>query len=117
MITPQQQAGKVWENTLPHIRTARKRRKWVKSSLAAGLICSMVAVCSLFLTPENPGTPMVVLEDPLREHAHSIAVMKVGSDGVIRLEECMPGDLGSIELVFGLAPIICNDWEVSSHFP
>lgn len=112
MITPQQQAGKVWENILPHIRSARKRRKRVKSSLAAGAICALAAILLILDSRTIPVAPQVAIAEPSEAYAPGIAVMKVGDDGVIRLEECMPDELGAIELVFGLAPIIANDWEI-----
>jgi hypothetical protein len=37
--------------------------------------------------------------------------MRVGDDGVTRLEELTPSELGSIELAFGLTPMVSDGFE------
>jgi len=39
----------------------------------------------------------------------TIAVMRVGEDGIARLEELSTGRLRSIELTFGLTQVVCED--------
>jgi len=114
MIPEHEHAGKVWEQTLSHIRSTRQRRKRVKESLTTCLICGLIILGFMLQPQKTPAAPHVAVAEDIQEPMQSIAVMKVGDDGVIRLEECLPGELGSIELVFGLTPIISNDWEDGS---
>jgi hypothetical protein len=69
----------------------------------------------LFPPAPFPSKSSIAILPPMAIPPSNIAIMRVGDDGVIRLEECAPSDLGSIELTFGLTPVVANDWE--SQFP
>jgi hypothetical protein len=115
MMTNEQQADRVWENTLAQIKVTRKRRHRMKCGIAAGAVCGWIAIWILFPSESFLSKPSIAIIPPMAIPSSNIAVMRVGDDGVIRLEECAPGELGSIELTFGLAPVVANDWE--GQFP
>lgn len=115
MMTREEQADRVWENTLAQIKVTRNRRRRVKCGIAAGAISGWIAVWVMSTPASFLSKPSISIIPPMAIPPSNIAVMRVGDDGVIRLEECAPGELGSIELTFGLAPVVANDWE--SQFP
>lgn len=110
MITNHEEAEKVWEQTLPCIRLARKRRGRVKFALAASSICGLIAI-GIMLRPDPVITAPRVVVSPPPIPEPTLAVMRVGDDGVTRLEELAPSELGSIELAFGLTPMVSDGFE------
>ena len=115
MMTRDEQADRVWEKTLAQIKITRKRRLRVKGGIAAVAVSGCIAV-GLFLPPASfLSKPSIAVIPPMAILPSNIAVMRVSDDGVIRREECAPGELGSVELTFGLAPVVANDWE--GQFP
>lgn len=110
MITNHEEAEKVWEQTLPCIRLARKRRGRVKFTLAASSICGLIAI-GIMLQPDPVITAPRIVVSPPPISEPTLAVMRVGDDGVTRLEELTPSELGSIELAFGLTPMVSDGYE------
>jgi hypothetical protein len=110
MIPNHEESEKVWEQTLPCIRLARKRRGRVKFAVAASSVCGLIAIGIMLQSdPATIAPQIVVTQPPLPEP--TLAVMRVGEDGETRLEELAPSELGSIELAFGLTPMISDGFQ------
>lgn len=117
MMTEHQQADKVWEQTLPHLRMARKRRSRVKFALIAGPVCGLIALWLMFQQGPAITTPRVAVSPP-PEPEPTLAVMRFDENGDTTLEELAPSELGSIELAFGLTPMVTDDsqeWWLDNH--
>jgi len=99
-----------WERILPHVRATRRRRRRHRI-VAATASCALLGTW-LVLQSSNPPDPPVALAEPVPPVHQTIAVMRIGGDGSVRLEEVSCHELGSLELAFGLAPVIAHDWEI-----
>ncbi len=110
MTMPPGQAENVWQKTLPLIRAERERRRRMRLSLASASVCALFATWIMIRENEDPAMPKTATLVPPVPQA-TLVVMRVGDDGVTRLEEISPGELGPIELAFGLTPMLVNDFE------
>ena len=108
MITEHEQAEKVWAQTLLRIQLTRKRRRRVKFALTSSSVCGLIAVWIMLQPGPEITAPRIVVTPPSVPEP-TLAVMRVGEDGETRLEELAPSELGSIELAFGLTPMVSDD--------
>jgi hypothetical protein len=101
-------AERVWERTLPQIHLTRRKRRNCRIAVAAAVSCTLLGVWLVFQTVQPPESS-VVLTAPAPPKVETIAVMRIGENGIVRLEELSSSELGSIELAFGLTPLVSDD--------
>ena len=107
MNPPDHHSEAVWERTLPHIRSTRRKRRYRRIAGVAAACCGF----ALWLTlrgPENTAEPVVSIE-PAAPGVETIVVMRIDDHGAIRLEEVASNELGQIELALGQAPLLSDD--------
>jgi hypothetical protein len=107
MNRPDAHAEAVWERTLPHIRSTRRRRGYRRIAGAAAACCGLAIWLTLHDT--RPIAKPVVHIEPAAPVFETIAVMRIDDNGDIRLEEIASNELGEIELTLGQAPLISYD--------
>ena len=100
----------VWERTLPQIRMTRSKRRQRRIVMAVASVCAL-SVSWLAMHTRPPADQPVVYTPPEPAVVETLAVMRVSEDGSMRLEEISSKDLGSIELAFGLTPVVTDDFE------
>jgi len=97
-------AESVWQHTLSQVRMTKRRR-------VAVAVISGCVLLGLWLTSRPrphaaaPGMAAIHPDPPVA----TLAVMRVSANGSVRLEELSARDLGSIELSFGLEPVVTSD--------
>jgi hypothetical protein len=112
MNPPNDHAERVWERTLPQIRLHRRRRRNRRIAAAAAVSCTLLGIWLALPTVQPTESPVVVTA-PAPPKVETIAVMRIGDNGSVRLEELASSELGSIELAFGLTPLVSDelqDW-------
>lgn len=116
-MNPDPHAKKVWESLLPEIRRKRRQRNAFKLSAVSACFLALVFVPFAKTRPLTAETTASInYQKPTEPVSETLAVMRVGDDGVVRLEEIGTDQLGSIELAFGLTPLISNaDLESNSN--
>jgi hypothetical protein len=105
-------AERVWERTLPQIHLTRRRRSKRRIAVAAAVSCTLLGTWFAFQTVRPTESPVLVTA-PAPPKVETIAVMRIGENGSVRLEELASSELGSIELAFGLTPLVSDelqDW-------
>ena len=108
MNPPDQNAEAVWQRTLPHIRSTRRRRGHRRITGAVGA-CGALAAVWLTLHAGKPIDKPVVVTESASPVLETIAVMRIDDNGAIRLEEVACNELGMTELTLGEAPLISDD--------
>lgn len=104
----------VWERTLPHIRMTRRRRQHRRIAAVAASMCALFGSWLAFRPSpavHEPAAAFVTVEPA--PAVETIAVMRIGENGSVRLEELPSSELGAIELAFGLTPLVSDelqDW-------
>jgi len=98
----------VWEHTLPHIRSTRRRRSCRRITGAAA-VCGALAAVWLTVHPGKPIDRPVVRIEPASPVIATIAVMRIDEAGDIRLEEVASNELGLTELSLGQTPLLSYD--------
>lgn len=104
-----QHAEAVWERTLPHIRSTRRRRGYRRIAGAAAACCGLAIWLTLQGT--KPIDKPVAHIEPAAPVFETIAVMRIDDNGDIRLEEIACNELGAIELTLGQTPLISHDFQ------
>jgi hypothetical protein len=111
-VPPNQQADEVWEKTLPLIRARRTRRRRINAAIITSPLIALIAAWALIRPAAERAAPAVAMPAPPAPGT-TLVVMRVGENGVTRLEELPAGELGSVELAFGLTPLLADesrDW-------
>ena len=112
MNPPDEHAERVWERTLPHIHLTRRKRGMHRLAVAAVAVSALLGMWPA-LESLRPAEPRVLVTTPAPPKVDTIAVMRIGENGSVRLEELASNELGSIELAFGLTPLVSDellDW-------
>lgn len=100
-------AEAVWQRTLPHIRSTRRRRACRRITGAAAACCGLAAW--FVLQGTKPTDKPVARIEPETPEFETIAVMRIDDHGTIRLEEVAANELGAVELALGQTPLLSDD--------
>ena len=101
-------AESVWQHTLSQVRTTKRRRQHRRIAVAATSCCVLLGSwLTLRPRPHAEDSRMATVQ-PVPPVA-TLAVMRISPNGSVRLEELSARDLGSIELSFGLEPVVTSD--------
>jgi len=109
MTSTNEDADRVWASTLQQIRKTRRQRGLGRITLAVVSACALGGVSWFLLNPPLTIPMQTAVTEPGLKIEETIAVMRVGEDGIARLEELSTGRLRSIELTFGLTQVVCED--------
>jgi len=108
----------ILDQLLVAVRATKRQRQWRRAALAtAG--CVIAAACFLFPRHRDPGVPIVESHPPatpVASEENSLAVF-VWHGGTPLFERMDPQDLGSVELDFGLDPVIAYPDEPWGEVP
>lgn len=105
-----EQAEAVWQHTLSQVRITRCARGRRKIAVAASSLC-LLALGWISLQTPPPHQAHEVAATPLPCPEPMLAVMRLDENGDTILEELPANQLGSIELAFGLTPMMSADAE------
>jgi hypothetical protein len=108
MNPEQEQAEAIWQHTLSQIRIARTTRRRRRITVVATSLCLLGAGWISLQTRPDHQAPQVA-ETPIPAPEPKLAVMRLDENGDTILEELAPSELGSIELAFGLTPMVSDD--------
>lgn len=105
-----EQAERVWQHTLSQIRITRTRRR--RRRLLVPLVSTcLIAAFWIGWQPRHPSPrESVVAQEPAAPPEPTLAVMRLNENGEAVLQELTPSQLGPIELAFGQAPMLQDDF-------
>jgi hypothetical protein len=72
--------------------------------------CALLGIWLVFQNVPSAESS-VVLSEPAPPEIETIAVMRIDENGSVRLEELASNELGSIELAFGLTPLVSDEFQ------
>lgn len=109
----------ILDQLLVAVRATKRRRQWRRGALAT-MACGIAAVCFLLPKPHREAPHSVAVNLPTAPSGipaeDNIAVL-VWYDGTPLLEKMNPDELGSVELAFGLEPVIAYPDEAWGGLP
>ncbi len=103
-----EQAEAVWQHTLSQVRITRSARRRRKIAVAATSLGLLAFGWVSLQNPRPPQAPQVAAT-PVPGPEPMLAVMRLDENGDTILEELPPSQLGSVELAFGLTPMMSAD--------